>query len=139
MPAPKLKKIIQNEAYRIVFLQLAGVVLLSLLALPFCGIKGGFSVFAGGMAYGLPNLVFVWLVFRYVGAQQMTKFITAFFFGEMFKLALSAVLFLVIVKYLPISLSSELFGYIGAIISFWVVCMWHFSKQTVTAQVNSQQ
>jgi ATP synthase protein I len=139
MPTPKLKKLIQNEAYRIVFLQLAGVILLAVLALPVYGTKSSFSVFAGGMAYGLPNLIFVWLVFRYVGAQQMTKFITAFFFGEMFKLALSAVLFLIIVKYLPVSLSSELFGYIGAIISFWIVCMWHFTRQTATTQVNSRQ
>ncbi len=139
MPTKKLRNLIQSEAYRIVLLQLVGVFILSILALILAGKKSGFSVFAGGMAYGLPNLVFVWLVFRYVGAQQMNKFVTAFFFGEMLKLALSAVLFLVIVKYLPVSLSSELFGYVGAIISFWIVCMWHFSKESATARVKSQQ
>lgn len=128
MTAKTLRKRIQHEAYYLVFWQLAGVVVLALLALMHSK-TSAFSVFAGGMAYGLPNLVFVWRVFRYTGAQQMTQFVAAFFIGEMIKLALSAVLFLVIVKYLPVSLLSTLVGFVAAIISFWIVCMWHFSKQ----------
>lgn len=137
MSSTKLRKLIQSEAYWIVFLQLAGVVLLSLAAWLISGKTSGFSVLAGGMAYGIPNLIFVWLVFRYVGVQQMTQFVTAFFFGEMAKLTLSAVLFLIIVKYLPVSLISELVGFIGAIISFWIVCMWHFSGQTAAKPLDS--
>src|SRR5437016_1408902 len=119
MPTKTLKSIVQNEAYHLVFLQLSGVVLLALIALIIRGKSIGFSVLMGGLAYGLPNLFFVWRVFRYVGAQQMDKFIAAFFLGEMLKLVLSAILFLVIVKYLPVSLLSELIGFIGAIVSFW--------------------
>ncbi|TAK71795.1 MAG: hypothetical protein EPO11_10935 [Gammaproteobacteria bacterium] len=130
--APSLRNRVQHEAYRIVFLQLAGVVLLALAALLLRGTISGFSVFVGGMAYGLPNLVFVWCVFRFVGAQQMTQFVAAFFFGEMGKLVISAILFLVIVKYLPVSLLSTLVGFIGAIVSFWIVCMWHFSRPNTT-------
>ena len=129
MPAKKLKNIIQNEAYRLVLLQLLGVVVLSVCAFILQGRVSAFSVFAGGMSYVLPNLIFVWLVFRFVGVQQMTQFVTAFFFGEMLKLIISAILFLVIVKYLPVSLLSELIGFVGAIVSFWIVCLWHFSKQ----------
>lgn len=129
-----LKTIIQNEAYRIVLWQLFGVVVLAFLALLIRGKTSCFSVFAGGAAYVLPNLIFVWRVFRYVGAQQMTQFMAAFFIGEMMKLALSALLFLVIVKYLPVSLLSTLIGFIGAIVSFWIVCMLYFSKQSVSKQ-----
>jgi len=127
--ATSLRKLIQHEAYHLVVLQLFGVILLAVIALLIKGKISGFSVFAGGMAYGLPNLVFVWRVFRYSGAQQMTQFMVAFFIGEMVKLFLSAILFIVIVKYLPVSLLSVLVGFIGAIISFWIVCMWHFSRQ----------
>lgn len=127
--AKSLKKIVQHEAYWLVFLQLLCVLFIACLAWLFKGLPVGLSVFAGGMTYGLPNLFFVWLVFGYVGAKQMNKFVIAFFFGEMLKLIISAILFLIIVKYLSLSLLSVLVGFIGSIISFWIVCMWHFSRQ----------
>lgn len=129
MVAKSLKTLIQHEAYRLVFLQLLGVCLLSVIALMLGGFTSGFSVLAGGLAYGLPNLIFVWRVFRFSGAQEMGRFLAAFFAGEAIKLILSAFLFLVIVKYLPVSLLSTLIGFVGAIVSFWIVCMWHFSRQ----------
>ncbi len=129
MAAQTLKKLIQHQAYHIVFLQLAGVVVLASLALIFHGVTSGFSVLMGGLAYVIPNLIFVWRVFRFVGARQMTLFMAAFFYGEAMKLILSAILFLVIVKYLPVSLLSVLVGYIGAIVAFWIVCLWHFSRK----------
>lgn len=129
MSSNRLGRIVQSEAYRIVLLQLLGVVMLSLVTLLIKGAHASFSVLMGGLAYGLPNLYFVFRVFRYAGAHQMTAFITAFFLGEAIKLILSAVLFLVIVKYLPVSLLSTLVGFVGAIVAFWIVCMWHFSRQ----------
>lgn len=89
----------------------------------------GLSVLAGGLSYGVANLIFVWRVFRYAGAQEMNQFAAAFMAGEAMKLILSSILFLVIVKYLPVSLLSVLIGFIGAIVAFWLVCMWKFSKR----------
>lgn len=129
MATLSLRQLVQHQAYRIVVWQLAGVAILAMLALIVSGVTNGLSVLAGGLAYGLPNLVFVWRVFRFVGAQEMTQFLTAFFAGEALKLILSAILFLFIVKYLPVSLLSTLVGFVGAIVSFWVACMWHFSRQ----------
>ncbi|HEX4044915.1 MAG TPA: ATP synthase subunit I [Gammaproteobacteria bacterium] len=128
MTTPSLTQRVQHQAYAIVGWQLAGVGLFALLALLINGKTGGLSVLAGGLAYGLPNLIFVWRVFRYSGAQQMTQFMTAFYLGEVIKLILSGILFLVIVKYLPVSLLSVLIGYAGAIMLFWIVCMWYFSR-----------
>jgi len=125
-----LRKMIQHQAYQIVLLQLGGIAFLSLLACLFKGTASGFSVLCGGLAYGLPNLFFVWRVFRFTGAQEMHRFIAAFFAGEALKLILSAILFLVIVKYLPVSLLSTLIGFVGAIVSFWIACMWYFSGQS---------
>lgn len=124
-----LQKKIQQQAYRIVIWQFACVVLLAILAAILRGKNSGFSVLAGGSAYVLPNLLFVWRVFRYAGASQMAQFMSAFFIGEMLKLVLSAILFLMIVKYLPVSLLSLLVGFIGAIIAFWAVCLWQFSSK----------
>jgi ATP synthase protein I len=128
MTVQPLSKQIQNKAYRIVLWQLVGVFILTLIALLVSGLDSGFSVLAGGLAYGIPNLIFVWRVFRYAGAQQMTQFAAAFFAGEAIKLILSGILFLLVVKTLPVSLLSVLVGFIGAIVSFWIVCMWQFSK-----------
>jgi ATP synthase protein I len=127
MAALTLRKLVQNQAYRIVFLQLAGVIVLTCIALILRDTKSSLSVLLGGLAYVVPNFIFVWRVFRFVGAQQMTLFVAAFFLGETLKLILSAVLFVIIVKYLPVSLLSMLIGYIGAIVSFWIACFWLFS------------
>jgi ATP synthase protein I len=129
MTATPLRKMIQLEAYQLVLWQLACVCGIAVIACLLCGIISGYSVLAGGLAYGIPNLLFVWRVFRYAGAQQMTQFMAAFFFGEMIKLILSGILFLLVVKYLPVSLLSVLAGFVGAIVSFWVVCIFSFSKQ----------
>lgn len=134
MAVKPLRQLIQHEAYHIVFMQLACVAIFALLALIVGGQQSGLSVLAGGLAYGLPNLLFVWRVFRYAGAKEMSLFMAAFMMGEMVKLFLSAILFLIIVKYLPVSLLSVLVGFVGAIVSFWIVCMWHFSRQSNTKQ-----
>ncbi len=125
-----LRNRVQKEAYYLVLLQLAGVCFIALMGLIFFSAKIGLSILAGGLAYSLPNLIFVWRVFRYVGAQQMTRFMTAFFFGEMLKLIFSGIFVLMVVKTMPISLSSVLVGFVGAIISFWFACMWYFSQQS---------
>lgn len=129
MPANPLQKMIQQQAYQIVYWQFAGVIALALLSWPIAGSKSAFSILAGGSAYCLPNFLFVWRVFRYTGAQQMSQFMAAFFAGEMIKLFLSGILFLLVVKYLPVSLLSVLVGFAGAIVLFWVVCMWRFTRQ----------
>lgn len=126
MSSPLQKKI-KTEAYGLVNWQLLGIVIIAFSVAACCGIQSGYSALAGGLAYGLSNLFFVWLVFRYTCAQQMSQFMAAFFAGEIIKLFISAILFLLIVKYLPVSLLSELVGFVGAIISFWIVCVWRFA------------
>src|SRR3990167_6986381 len=133
MVAKPLNKIIQNQAYQIVFYQLIGIVILAVLAIAVSGVANGLALFAGGMAYGLPNLFFVWRVFRFAGAHQMTQFMASFFIGELLKLILSAMLFLMIVKTLPVSLLSMLIGFIGAIVSFWIACVGYFYKRKGSA------
>jgi ATP synthase protein I len=117
-----LRQRVQGQAFRIVLWQWVGVIALAGIALGLRGVVSAYSVLAGGLAYVLPNLAFVWLVFRFSGAQQMTKFAVAFVLGELFKLLLSGILFIVIVKTLPVSLLSVLVGFIGAIVSFWIAC-----------------
>jgi ATP synthase protein I len=120
---------VQFTAYRLVFLQCLGVSVIACIALLAQGSNTALAVICGGLAYCLPNFLFVWRVFRFVGAQQVMQFMLAFFFGEMAKMLISAILIILIVKYLPVSLLSVLVGLIAAIISFWIACIWLFSKQ----------
>ena len=129
-----LHKIIQYQAYRLVFFQLGGVLVLALIALIWQGRLSGFSVLLGGMAYGLPNLIFVWRVFRFARVQQFMRFMAAFFIGETIKLISSAILFLCVVKYLSVSLLSSLIGFIGAIVIFWIVCLRFFPQSVIPRQ-----
>ena len=137
MATKPLTKLIQHQAYQIVFYQLMGIVILTALAIPISGVKNGLSLLAGGLAYCVPNLFFVWRVFRFAGAHQMMQFMTSFFLCEVLKLVLSAVLFLIIVKTLPVSLLSVLIGFIAAIVLFWVACIWYFSKQNNKTRLGS--
>ncbi|MBA3661321.1 MAG: ATP synthase subunit I [Gammaproteobacteria bacterium] len=132
MATKSLQAVIQGKAYRLVLWQLCGVLILAVGAFIIRGQHDAISVFAGGLSYGLPNLIFVWLVFRYVGAQQIYHFVAAFFIGEMLKMIFSALCFVLIVKYLPVSLLSVLIGLVGAMVSFWIVCVWQFSGPTMT-------
>ena len=129
MAAKLLQQKVQQQAYRIVRLQIVGVCIIAAVAFAMVDKVSAFSVLTGGMTYALPNLVFVWAVFRFVGAQQMAQFVAAFFAGEMIKLLCCALLFLMVVKYLPVSLLSVLIGFIGSIISFWIVCFWLFAAR----------
>lgn len=130
MTTKTLKSLVQNQAYQVVFKQLLVIIVIAAIAALTRGVNSGFSVLIGGLIYCLPNLLFVWRVFRYAGAQQMNQFVAAFFAGEMIKLFLSAFLFVIVVKTLPVSLLSTLVGFIGAIVAFWFVCMWQFTKST---------
>lgn len=129
MATKPLNKIVQHQAYQIVLYQLIGIVVLTVLAIPFGGLANSFSLLLGGLAYCLPNIVFVWRVFRYAGAHQMAQFMASFFVGEALKLILSAVLVVIIVKNMPVNLLSVLIGFIGAIVLFWIACIGYFSKR----------
>lgn len=113
---------IQKKAYKIVYLQLTGVALLAALTLLFSDLQTSLSVFFGGMAFGLSNLLFAWVIFKFI--KEIHLFLIAFFIGEMLKLGFSSVLFLLIVLYLPVSLLPTLMGFIGAIVSFWITGIW---------------
>jgi ATP synthase protein I len=124
-----VNKSIQNDAYQLVFWQFIIIVGLALILLLVQGIQSGLSVLLGGLAYVLPNFMFVWRVFARTSAQAARQFLIAFVVGESTKLILSAVLFVLIVKYLPVRLMPALGGYIAAIVGFWLVSFVFMSRE----------
>lgn len=121
-------KSIKTQAYQIVFWQLIIIMGLAVGLFLLRGLQNGIEALLGGLSYWLPTLYFVWRV--YAGRVMRTgrQFIIAFFAGEIGKLVSSAILFLLIVKYLPVTALFVLLGYVGAIIAFWIASVFYILR-----------
>ncbi len=113
----------KKEAYQIIFWQLLMIICLAFVLFLFGGLKSGLSTLLGGLAYWFPTLLFVWRVFNREGARAARRFLLLFVAGESIKLLLSGILFVLILKYLPVNLLSVLIGFVGAVIAFWIASM----------------
>ncbi len=83
-------------------------------------VNSGLSALAGGLAYWLPTFIFTRSVAACSSARKIGRFMLAFFGGEVFKLVLSATLFLLAVKYMQMQLLDAVLGLGVAIVAFWV-------------------
>ena len=120
---------VRTDAIKMVLWQFAVILVFAFILFMLRGSQSGTSVLLGGLAYCLPNLMFVWRVFKRTTARAARQFLVAFLLGEVMKLLLSAVLFVLIVKYLPIKVIWVLAGYIVAIMAFWVVSFITLSQE----------
>jgi ATP synthase protein I len=114
-------KSIKKEAYKLVYWQFAMIVGLALIWFLLQGMQSGLSLLLGGLAYCLPNFLFVWRVFDRVSARAAKQLVVLFFVGEATKLFLSAALVVLIIKFMPVKPLSVLGGYIAAILAFWLI------------------
>ena len=127
----KLTKLVKTEILRIVIYQLMIILAFVLLAFLIKGIYGGLSVAAGAFCYWLPTLVFMWRVSSHTGARAAMRFMIALFAGEVIKLVLCSVLFLIAIKYMQLQLVYALIGLIGAIMAFWIASVLVLSQTRV--------
>jgi ATP synthase protein I len=115
-----LKDSIRTQLFKILFWQFLIIMGLALVILFLQGIQRGCSVLVGGLAYWIPTVIFLWRVSVHAGARAAKRFVMAFFSGEVVKLFLSGVLFVIAVNYLPIDVMYGVLGLIGAIFAFWI-------------------
>lgn len=120
---------VKKELYRIVLWQLVVIIGVTLMLTAIQGLKAGCSVFLGGLAYWLPTLFFIWRVARHAGAHAARRFVIAFMVGEAAKLFFSGILFILILKYVPVELMDILTGFIIAIAAFWVAAIFSLFKK----------
>lgn len=118
-----IAKSTRAEVLRIVLYQLIMIVGLTLILLFLKGMHEGLSILAGAIAYWLPTFIFMWRASAHAGARAATRFMIAFFAGEMIKLFLCGVLFVVVIKYFNAQLLYAVVGLIGAIVAFWIASM----------------
>lgn len=127
MPAPRQS--VRIDAIKMVCWQFAVVLLLAVLECLFQNVQNGISILFGGVAYCLPNFIFVWRVFSHATAREARQFLVAFVLGELTKLFISAVLVVIIAKLLPVKLIWVLMGYVAAIVAFWIVSFMTMSQE----------
>jgi ATP synthase protein I len=110
---------LRNAAYRLVAIPTSMIIITSIIALVFTDTKFAYSIGVGGCVWILPNFYFAFKLFHRIETQAK-NFLSVFYRTELFKLALSFLLFIAIVKWLPITLSAILIGYCIALLTFWV-------------------
>ena len=109
----------RQNALKLVAIQTLVVVLLSLLFL-FSSRQSAYSVLLGGFCSVLPSIYFAYRLFRYVGARMAKQAVGAFYFGEVVKLAMIALLSILVFKFIPIQPLSFFVGFIVAQLAFWI-------------------
>ena len=105
----------RSAALKVVGIQFAVVFIASVAAL-FWGFNTSLSVFAGGMINVIPSLLFAIKVFQHSGAQAARQVMTGFYIGEAFKFLLAIVLFVIVLKWLPVSAAACLLGFVLAVL-----------------------
>jgi ATP synthase protein I len=117
----KLNDPIRKQLYKILCWQLIIIMGLALVIGLLQGMQRGNSALMGGLSYWVPTMIFLWRVSAHAGARAATRFMVAFFSGEVAKLMLSAALFIIATLYFSMDMVYGLLGLMGAIMAFWVV------------------
>lgn len=104
-------------AYRLIRLQ-AVVVIVITWYWWVQGATDGLSALLGGAACVLPNLYFAWRLFSITSSRATKRIIIDFFLGELIKLALSSVLVILIIVFIPVSIVPFTIGFVGAQFGF---------------------
>lgn len=92
----------QKAAYRIIFAQLLVALAIVVLMLVFADMRAALSALLAGMICVLANFYFAKRILKYRGAQDVKKFMRAYFLGELTKLAMIVVLMLLALVFLKI-------------------------------------
>lgn len=118
----------KKAAYSLVKWQLMVIICLVFILGLFAGMQAGKSALLGGLAYWLPNVFFVSCLFARADLQKPVRFLIILMLGEMAKLFIGALIFILIIKHMSVSVLAVLAGYIVAIISFWIASVIYFSQ-----------
>jgi ATP synthase protein I len=109
----------RNAAYRTIAIP-AGVVFVSAVCLLFYHSHASYSLCLGGITWVLPNLYFVSKAFSNMRPDALNKIMKNFFLAEFNKLALTALLAVLILKYIKVKILFFFIGYVIAQVVFWL-------------------
>lgn len=87
--------------------------------LVFDTVAGG-SALLGGAICVIPNGIFAFLALRHAGARAARRIANAFYMGEAIKLLLTALLFAIVLAWLPVNASAVLLSFIVCMQGQWL-------------------
>ena len=117
-----LSRQLKSTAYKIWAFQLIGVLAVAAVSL-FWGSKSAVSVVLGGVVHLITALFLIHFGFSHSGARAAKKIVQNFFFGEFLKIIFTVALFVLVFKFLPVSIGFLFIGFGVALAMFWVGSM----------------
>lgn len=130
----------RKKLYKILYLQLALIVVIAFLWGYFHDFKSAWSALCGGSAWFFPSLFFIWFGFKahkvkveneipsstapepFLASKEFaSKLLKKICFAEVGKIFFSVILVIIFIKLLPLALLPFLSGYGGAILTVWLL------------------
>lgn len=102
-----------REIYRQLCLQSIFTLICVVLAYLFGNLQVGYSALLGGLVVIISSYIFALFAFRYHGARAVGKMLASFFFGELSKLVVMALLIVFILKFIPVQALVFLITFLG--------------------------
>lgn len=106
-----------HKAFRIIYLQLLVMLVISSIWLLFKGFSSWLSAVFGGIAWIVPNFYFVNKIFRNSKQRSLNVIAKDFYLGEFIKLFLSGILIVFFVKIYTIVLVPFVITFIGVVMT----------------------
>ncbi|MDX1900438.1 MAG: ATP synthase subunit I [Gammaproteobacteria bacterium] len=116
-----------KDVSRIVYLQFVLMAIAAFITFLLVDKQAGLSVFLGALACWVPTFLFARLVFA--DGYSARVFLTLFVVGEALRLFLSATLFVLVVKYLPVRVLPVFAGFAGTLFAFWLASLFLLIKK----------
>ena len=111
---------IKRQVWLLVGMQIIAILLVAMILTVFLGLKAGFSVLIGGLAWLVPSIFFTWRLTQNMSPRMAKHFIMRFYSAEFLKLILTILFALLAIKFLPISFGSFMIGMVAALMSIWL-------------------
>ena len=115
----KLGESNRKSGMNLVVFQMVLVFVIAIIFTVTLDAKAGISSLAGGVAFVLPNIIFVLMAFAHAGATKTKLVLRGVYGGEAIKLLLTVILLSLFLKYIPLSLSVFYISFSILVISQW--------------------
>lgn len=110
-----------NTALRIVAIQLGVAFAGGLLTFLLSGQRAAISAGIGGLISALTTATFAFRVFATRPDAPLKKVVRAFYAGEVQKIALTALLFFAVIKWVDVSFLPLFLTYVASLLAYWIV------------------
>ncbi len=113
-------EVTRTTVLRWFLVQMIVVVLVAVIFLLFKGMAFATAVLLGGVISVLPHAIFARWWFAYFTAKAGNRMIAKFYVGEVVKLFLTVILFILVFTFMSVNILACLLGYIIAQVAFWL-------------------